>query len=267
MDIFEFTQGTSPLLISVPHAGTFVPATLASGMTASANTSPDADWHVDQLYDFARDLGASFIVATHSRYVVDLNRPPDGSSLYPGQDVTELCPLLQFDSSPIYQPGQEPDASDVAARRDTYWRPYHEKLASELHRIRDQHGYALLWDAHSIRSVEPRFFDGRLPDLNLGNGDGTACDATLATRLSAVAQESEGYTAILNGRFKGGHITRNFGNPANRIHAMQLELSQITYMEEFPPYRFRDDLANGVRPVLKRLLEAMLDWGRTHGAR
>lgn len=266
MDIYEFTQGTSPLLISVPHAGTHVPDTLSARMTATANESPDADWHVDRLYDFAHSLGASFIVATHSRYVVDLNRPPDGSSLYPGQDVTELCPLLQFDNAPIYHPGQEPDTVEIAARCDNYWRPYHEKLALELQKIRDTHGYALLWDAHSIRSVEPRFFDGRLPDLNLGSGGGTACDGRLAEILSAIAGEADGYSAILNGRFKGGHITRAFGDPANRVHAMQLELSQITYMEEYPPYRFRDDLANGVRPVLQRLLEAMLDWGRLHGA-
>jgi N-formylglutamate deformylase len=267
MNLFEFTQGAVPLLVSVPHAGTHIPDDLARRMTDSARVCADADWHVHRLYDFARDLGASFLVATHSRYVIDLNRPPDGSSLYPGQDVTELCPLLQFDNRPIYRPGEQPDAAEVAARRGTYWQPYHDRLRSELNRIRDAHGYALLWDAHSIRSVEPRFFEGRLPDLNLGSGNGTACDAELSDRLMAVAGAAEGYTSILNGRFKGGHITRHFGDPSNRIHAMQLELSQITYMDEAPPHGFREDLAAGIRPVLRRLLETMLDWGREHAAR
>ncbi|MEX2615174.1 MAG: N-formylglutamate deformylase [Alphaproteobacteria bacterium] len=266
MKLYETSKGRSPLLISVPHAGTHIPETLAARMTASAVTSPDADWHVDRLYNFAHDLDASFIVATHSRYVVDLNRPPDGSSLYPGQDVTELCPLLQFDKSPIYRPGAAPDKAETAARRDAYWQPYHDRLSDTLAEIRDAHGYALLWDAHSIRSVEPRFFEGRLPDINLGSGNGTACAGALAAELVAIAERAVGYSAILNGRFKGGHITRHYGDPSNGIHAMQLELSQITYMEEQPPYRFREDLANGIRPVLKQFLEAMLRWGRDHGA-
>lgn len=266
MELFESSKGRSPLLVNVPHAGTHIPEPLSRRMTATALKSPDADWHVDRLYNFARDLDASFIVATHSRYVVDLNRPPDGSSLYPGQDVTELCPLLQFDKSPIYLPGETPDTAETAARRETYWQPYHDSLSETLADIRATHGYALLWDAHSIRSVEPRFFDGRLPDINLGSGDGTACDDALAANLIAIAEQADGYSAILNGRFKGGHITRHYGDPANRIHAMQLELSQITYMEEQPPYRFREDLADGIRPVLTRFLEAMLRWGRDHGA-
>ena len=266
MNLFEFSKGRSPLLISVPHAGTHIPEPLSARMTESASESPDADWHVDRLYNFGHDLDASFIVATHSRYVVDLNRPPDGSSLYPGQDVTELCPLLQFDNAPIYQQGQVPDSAETDMRRETYWQPYHDKLSETLTQIRDTHGYALLWDAHSIRSVEPRFFEGRLPDINLGSGDGSACDDTLAGEILALAEQADGYSAILNGRFKGGHITRHYGDPANRIHAMQLELSQITYMEEQPPYRFREDLADGIRPVLERFLETMLQWGREHGA-
>jgi len=165
---FRFRRGTRPLLISMPHVGTHVPPQLAARLSDEARHVPDTDWHLERLYDFADELGASVLVATHSRYVVDLNRPPDGASLYPGQSVTGLCPLDTFDDTPLYPAGDVPDDVEIAERREAIWQPYHRQLADELARIKAQHGIAALWDAHSIRSVLPRFFEGKLPTSTWG---------------------------------------------------------------------------------------------------
>ena len=244
----------------MPHAGIYVPPDVAARLSLAAQPLPDTDWHVDRLYDFLGELGASTIVATHSRYVIDLNRPPDGAPLYPGASNTGLCPTTTFDEAPIYLDGAEPDRAEIAARREAIWRPYHERLRAELAALKSRHGRALLWDAHSIRSHVPRFFEGRLPDLNFGSGGGTSADPELLRRLSAVAAESPEYAHVVDGRFKGGYITRANGDPAADVHAVQLELSQITYMDEDAPYAFREDLADGIRPLLRDLLAASLDW-------
>jgi len=259
MEPFLFREGAGPLLVSMPHVGLYIPDDIAAGMTPLALTRSDTDWHIDRLYDFLDDLGASVIAATHSRYVIDLNRPPDGSSLYPGRATTELCPTCTFDGEPLYEPGAEPGQDEIARRVATCWRPYHERLEAELSRIRDRHGHVLLWDAHSIRSVVPRLFEGRLPDFNLGTADGASCAPGIARRVNGVAQAAAGYSAVLDGRFKGGFITRHYGRPAGDIHAVQLELSQRTYMEEDAPFAFRDNLARDLRPALRAMLEAMLD--------
>jgi len=267
MEPFRFYPGEGPLLISMPHVGTYLPPALAARMSDAARGVPDTDWHVDRLYDFAVSLGAHRLIATHSRYVVDLNRPPDGKPLYPGASNTELCPSTTFDELPIYETGSGPADAEVAERIERYWRPYHVKLGEALAAVRAQHGFALLFDAHSIRSEVPRFFSGRLPDINLGTADGTSAPPELAARLIEAAGEAENYSSVLNGRFKGGYITRTYGKPAAGIHAVQLELSQITYMEETPPFGFREDRAAGIRPELRRILEAMLEWAKSGAAK
>ncbi len=256
---FRFRQGTRPLLISMPHVGTHVPPALAARLTAEARQVPDTDWHLERLYDFADALGASVLVATHSRYVIDLNRPPDGASLYPGQSVTGLCPVDTFDDTPLYaDPADVPGEAEIAARRAAIWAPYHAKLAEELARIRAAHGIAMLWDAHSIRSVLPRFFEGTLPDLNLGTAQGVACDPQLAERLLAIARADSAHTSVLNGRFTGGYITRHHGQPARGVHAVQLEMTQRSYMQEQLPFDYLPDVAARVQPTVRRMLEAVL---------
>lgn len=256
---FRFRQGTRPLLISMPHVGTHVPPALAARLTEEARHVPDTDWHLERLYDFADELGASVLVATHSRYVIDLNRPPDGASLYPGQSVTGLCPVDTFDDTPLYADAADvPGDEETAQRRDAIWQPYHAKLAEELARIRAQHGVAALWDAHSIRSVLPRFFEGKLPDLNLGTGKGISCDPALAQTLLGIAEGATGYTGVLNGRFTGGYITRNYGNPAQNVHAVQLEMTQSSYMQEKLPFDYLPKVAAGVQPHVRRMIEAVL---------
>lgn len=259
---YRFSGGRTPLLVSIPHVGTAVPEPIAARMTDTACRLPDTDWHVDRLYNFLSDVGASVIAATYSRYVVDLNRAPDNRPLYPGSGETGLCPITTFADQPIYRDRQAPDETEVAERRELYWRPYHERLRGELAAIRERHGAALLWEAHSIRSRVPRFFAGTLPDLNFGSGGGATADPDLVARLAEVAAAAENYRHVVDDRFKGGYITRAYGKPDAGAHAVQLELAQSTYMEEDPPYTFREDLADRIRLVLRRLLETAVQWLR-----
>ncbi len=262
-DVFTLHPGSTPLLISVPHAGLSLPEGMADRLTPEARALPDTDWHVDRLYDFAKGLGASVLVAQYSRYVVDLNRPPSDESLYPGQTTTGLIPVDLFEGGAIYQNDVTPDMAETFQRVDAFWRPYHETLGAELARIKAQFGHAVLWDAHSIASAVPRLFDGVLPDFNLGTFGGLSCAESLSETLMRIAEETgrdKGYTHVLNGRFKGGFITRQMGDPDSAIHAVQLELSQATYMDEALPYGYRSDLAERVTPVLSAFLEACIDW-------
>lgn len=253
MTPYSLQRGVSPLLVSVPHAGTELPEDMKARLTAAAAPLPDTDWHVEKLYDFAPNLDATLLVAKMSRYVIDLNRSPDGAALYPGADETGLCPTSTFDRQPIYRSGEELAESEIQGRIEQFWRPYHEALKSELDRIIDLHGFAVLWDAHSIRSRVPRFFDGRLPDLNFGTADGASADAALAQGLMELAGASD-HTPVLNGRFKGGYITRFYGASAKAVHAVQLELSQKNYMNEAPPYSYDEARAADLRGLLEKFL-------------
>jgi N-formylglutamate deformylase len=259
---FLFQPGDTPLLVSAPHVGTHIPGALAAAMTPEALAVPDTDWHLDRLYAFARGMGAGMLLATHSRYVVDLNRDPQGRPLYPGADNTEICPTARFDRAAIYRDGLAPDPAAVARRVERYWRPYHDVLDAELRRLKRRFGVALLFDAHSILSRVPRFFEGRLPDLNLGTGAGASADPGLVGALADILRASNEFSHAVDGRFKGGYITRHYGRPAEGFHAVQLEMAQCVYMEEAPPWTYRPELAARVQPVLRRLLQAMLDWAR-----
>ena len=229
--MIEAHAGSTPLVLSMPHVGRGIPAGLAARMTARALAVPDTDWHVERLYAFARARGAAWLEPHHSRYVVDLNRPPDDAALYAGQVSTGLCPRETFEGEPLYVDAG-PSAAEVAERRGAYWQPYHAELAALLAAARARHGYALLLDAHSIRSRVPRLFPGRLPDINLGTHDGRSCDPSLAAAVVAVLGAQTSFSHVLNGRFKGGYITRHYGSPERGVHALQIELAQCAYMDE-----------------------------------
>jgi N-formylglutamate deformylase len=260
MALDRWVEGSTPLLIDVPHAGTHIPAQIAATMRADALPVPDTDWHVDALYDFATSLGASLMVATHSRYVVDLNRDPQGAVLYPGADNSELVPLSRFDRTPIYRDGQAPDAEQVARRRAEFWQPYHACLRERIDRVRARHGHVVLLDAHSIRSRVPRFFDGRLPDLNLGSDGGRSCAARLAGLAMDVLSDTTVFSAVRDGRFKGGYITRHYADPVGGVHCLQLEIAQAAYMNEDPPWAWSTQRASALQLLLIRLVETLAQW-------
>lgn len=257
MAVCTLHRGTAPLLISLPHDGSDIPDALAARMTPEARRAPDTDWHVSRLYAFARELGASLLVPRHSRYVVDLNRPPDDVSLYPGQNTTGLCPVVRFSGDPVYLPGQAPSPDEIARRVETYWRPYHDALRDELERQHAAHGRVLLWEGHSIRGTCPFLFEGRLPDLNLGTVGGASCAPATQARLEAVLAAQTGYDWVANGRFKGGYITRHYGDPANGVEAVQLEISQRIYMDE-DSFAWDEARAAQTQAVLRALLDAGL---------
>ncbi len=258
--LFALVRGDAPLIVDVPHAGMHVPDDIAARLAPAAAVLPDTDWHVEKLYAFAPARGATTIAATHSRYVADLNRDPSGASLYPGADVTELVPTRTFGDEPVYRSGSAPDEAEVAARRARYFAPYHAALAAEVERVRARHGYAIVLDGHSIRSEVPRFFAGRLPDLNLGTADGRSCAAGIQAVAAAVLAGAKGFSHVVNGRFKGGYVTRHYGAPDRGVHALQLEVAQACYMDEAPPYRWDAGRAAPLGAVLARLVEALLQW-------
>lgn len=258
---YQFKAGSIPLLVSMPHVGTEIPGEVLAAMTPAAIDRQDTDWHLLRLYDFVGEMGASVLSARWSRYVIDLNRPPENTNLYPGQDTTGLCPLDTFHREPLYLEGRAPDEAEVQRRLQAYWKPYHDQLRLELERLLALHGRVLLWDAHSIASHVPRFFEGKLPDLNFGTADGKSCAPGLAEAVAA--RVDGGYTVAVNGRFKGGHITRFYGEPAKGIHAIQLEMCQSTYMDEEAPYGYRADLAAQVQQPLRAMMQAAADWVRT----
>jgi formiminoglutamase len=255
---YHFFAGDTPLLISIPHVGTDLTPQVESGLSDAARPLPDTDWHLTRLYDFAGKLGASVLGARYSRFVIDLNRPLDDKPLY-ATATTGLYPDILFDGTPAFQPGKVPGDDQKAFALSEIWRPYHEKIGDELKRLKQRHGYAVLFDAHSIRGHIPRLFDGALPDFNIGTNEGKSCDAGLTQRLSEICS-AHGYRHVVNGRFKGGHITRNYGDPAKGVHAVQLELAQRTYMQEALPFDYIETQAVKVQPILQLFVQALIDF-------
>jgi N-formylglutamate amidohydrolase len=254
-DVFTFSPGALPLLISVPHDGRELPQSIRTRMTAAGLRISDTDWHVAKLYNFARDFGAHVLVANYSRYVVDLNRSAGDGVLYPGQVVTGLCPTVTFSGEAIYSL-DEVDSVEIEERVGRYWQPYHEQIQATLDSIRRRFGYALLWDAHSIPSNVPRLFDGELPVLNLGSNDGRSCAGDLESVVAEVMLE-QCNSSVLNGRFKGGYITRNYGSPEHGVHALQLEIAQRAYMDE-RTLLFDEGKADRLRPILQAMIDRFL---------
>jgi N-formylglutamate deformylase len=258
---FEFKAGSIPIVVSMPHAGTDIPDDIAARLAPCALARADTDWHLPELYGFLGELKASTIAARWSRYVIDLNRPPEDTNLYPGLDTTGLCPVDTFGREQLYLDGQAPSQLDVAGRLARYWRPYHDQLRAELDRLLALHGRVVLWDAHSIASKVPRFFDGRLPDLNFGTAGGASCAQSLADAVIGPARASR-FGIAVDGRFKGGYITRHYGQPKSGVHAIQLEKCQCLYMNESAPFDYRPDLAAQFQPLLRQMIGAAAEWVR-----
>lgn len=255
---YTLRRGTVPLLVSMPHIGTAIPPELRAAYTPEALKVEDTDWHLHALYNFLPEMGASVLTPHYSRYVIDLNRPPDDAPMYPGASNTELCPTRFFSGAPLYQPGCEPTPDERARRREAYWQPYHAALAAELARLKALHGFALLWDAHSIRSQIPWLFDGTLPDLNIGTAGGASAHEAITASVAQACAALPGITTAVNGRFKGGYITRRYGQPSSGVHAVQLEMCQRLYMEEVPPFSYDAALASRIQPVLRNMLSGAL---------
>lgn len=252
MKPFEVIQGEGPIILGQPHGGTFVPGSIFAAFNDNGRKLADTDWHITRLYD-GLCPGASVVKANFHRYVIDANRDPSGWSLYPGRNTTSLCPLTDFDGEPIYRQGMEPDEAGIAKRTETWHRPYHQELEAEIDRVKSIHGYAIVFDCHSIRSRIPFLFEGDLPDFNIGTNGGETCIQSIERTALDICSSAEGFTHVLNGRFKGGWTTRHYGSPQNHVHAIQMEIAQRQYMDEFAPWNWREERALKVRAVLKSL--------------
>jgi N-formylglutamate deformylase len=263
-DTFTLHRGTRPLIVSVPHVGTEIPLNIAAALMPRALKTEDADWHLHRLYAFAKDMGASLIVPRYARYVIDLNRPSDNTPMYAGVNNTELCPTRFFTGDALYRPGHEPGPAEVLRRIRSYWQPYHAALAAELARLKAEHGHAMLFDGHSIQSRLPWLFNGELHDLNLGTVDGRSCAPTLRAAFANVLAAQTRYSHIIDGRFKGGYITRHYGRPEQGVHTVQMEMCWHCYMQTEPPLpsddAYDEARALQVQTVLRALIQAMLDW-------
>jgi len=262
----EVTRGDAPVLLGIPHAGTWVPDEVAAGLNETGRSLADTDWHIDKLYAGLLP-GATTVRAQFHRYVIDANRDPSGASLYPGQNTTALCPLTDFEGRPIHLAGCAPDAAEIARRREAFHAPYHQAIQAELDRLHDRHGVVVLFDCHSIRSEIPFLFPGRLPDLNLGTNEGRSCAPALERAVWEICAGSAEHTAVLNGRFKGGWTTRHYGDPAGNRHAVQLELAQSTYMTEAPPWAIRPAEAERLQDLLRGILQRIAALAPTLGDR
>jgi formiminoglutamase len=270
MDWLQVHRGEAPLVVSFPHTGTDLPPEIEPDLISPWLARKDADWWVDRLYDFAAGLGATTVRTAISRTAIDVNRDPSGASLYPGQATTELCPTTTFDGEPLYKPGREPDHAEIARRVETYFRPYHDALQAELDRLGAVHPKVVLYEAHSIRSLIPRLFEGELPNFNIGTNSGAACDPALAGAVAAACAES-GFSHIVDGRFKGGWTTRHYGRPETGVHAIQMELACRGYMDdpaEAPteaswPTPYDPGCAAPMRAALTDILEACLRFAQS----
>ncbi|XAZ20238.1 N-formylglutamate deformylase (plasmid) [Sinorhizobium sp. B11] len=254
MSVFEVKQGTSPVILGFPHTGTDVPADIWERLNETGRLLADTDWHIHHLYDGLLD-NPTVVRATFHRYVLDANRDPAGTSLYPGQNTTGLIPETDFDGKPIWKEGAEPTEADIAERLRTYHTPYHAALAAEIERVKAIHGVVVLYDCHSIRSHIPFLFDGKLPDFNIGTDMGKTCDPAIEQATVAIAAAATGYDSILNGRFKGGWTTRHYGRPETGVHAIQMELAQSTHLAtEASPFAYDEAKADKLRIHLKSIL-------------
>jgi len=247
-------KGSGPLLLAQPHGGTEIPHSIMARLNQHGRAQADTDWHINRLY--AGLVANATIVSTPvHRYVIDANRDPADESLYPGQNTTSLCPTTTFDGNPIYHHGQEPSADEINQRQRLYHQPYHDALREQLERIHQLHGYAILYDCHSIRSLVPYLFEGKLPDFNIGTNSGSSCDPAIESAVTTICSAASGYSAVSNGRFKGGWTTRHYGDPEQGFHAIQMELAQCNYMLEQKPWTYADDKAGKLRVILADVLQ------------
>jgi formiminoglutamase len=246
--------GTGPILLAQPHGGTEIPESILTRLNQHGHARADTDWHISRLY---AGLAADVTVVSTAlhRYVIDANRDPTDQSLYPGQNTTSLCPTTTFDGNEIYRPGQTPSADEISERQRIYHQPYHDALQEQLERIHQKHGYVILYDCHSIRSLVPYLFDGKLPDFNIGTNSGASCDPTIEAAVQTACATAKDYSTVSNGRFKGGWTTRHYGEPGRGFHAIQMELAQCNYMLERAPWSYANDKADKLRVILTEILK------------
>lgn len=257
MSFVEFSRGTSPVILAFPHTGTLVPDDIADRLNDEGKKLRDTDWHIHLLYGGLLP-NATTVRATFHRYCIDANRDPTGTSLYPGQNTTSLVPLTDFDNQPIWKDGQQPTAAETGERIALYHRPYHAVLEAEIARVKALHGIAVVYDCHSIRSRCPFLFEGVLPDFNIGTDNGRTCAPEIERAVVDICSNAQDYSSVLNGRFRGGWTTRHYGRPETGVHAIQMELAQISHLQrEEVPFELDQAKSRRLSKILAGVLTAV----------
>ena len=258
MNVVSVVEGSRPIILAQPHGGTDVAAAIYDRLNEKGKALADTDWHINKLYDgLVEDIT---VVQSHiHRYVIDANRGPDDASLYPGQNTTGLCPLTDFNGNPIYLSGEEPDANEIEQRRILYHKPYHDALVQQISRLRQFHDAVIVYDCHSIRSHIPFLFEGKLPDFNIGTFNGRSCNNIIENKVVDICTQAQDYSTIVNGRFKGGWTTRHYGKPDSGVQAIQMELTQCTYMQETAPWPYDDRKSDHLRQILAAILNTLIN--------
>lgn len=253
----DVSIGQGPLLLAQPHGGLEIADAIYQRLNPQGRARADTDWHITRLYtDLVAD--ATVVSTPVHRYVIDANRDPADQSLYPGQNTTSLCPTTTFDGDDIYLAGQAPSNDEIRERQRRYHQPYHDALDEHLQRIHQRHGFAILYDCHSIRSLVPYLFDGKLPDFNIGSNSGASCSPDIESAVYKACHAAQDYSTVSNGRFKGGWTTRHYGEPGRGFHAIQMELAQCCYMQERAPWRYDEGKAGRLRVILAAILQSLV---------
>ncbi|GAA4113631.1 N-formylglutamate deformylase [Aquimarina addita] len=262
MNLFKITEATVPkvpILISIPHAGTQFPVEIKHYYKKKMrNHLDDTDWYVHKLYEFAPSLGITIIKANLSRWVIDLNRDPKSIPLYTDNRlITAITPITDFYGNNIYtSSSSEPDPIEIQRRLDLYYWPYYRQIETLIADLKKKFGKVLLWDAHSIRHLVSTIQKKPFPDMILGNNDQkTAHPQLILTALEKL--RSKKFEVAHNTPFKGGHITRYFGKPAQNVHALQLEMNKILYMDD-NEITYNTKRASEVQEVLQDTLQHLI---------
>ena len=257
MEFLEIKQGLSPLILCFPHTGPYIPDAINDTLNEQGREKADTDWHLHALYDGLAPEATSIRTCIH-RYVIDCNRDPQGKSLYPGQNTTDLVPLTDFDGLPLHK--QVPTPSQINARLRDFHRPYHTAIETQIERVKAAHGFAIVYDCHSIRSNIPFLFEGTLPHFNIGTNEGKTCAPSIEKAVYTLCEKAQNYSVVLNGRFKGGWTTRHYGLPDTNVHAVQMEIAQRSYMIETTPWTYETNKAQSLRSHLKEILDELTNW-------
>lgn len=234
MDIAPFTvrepsANEIPVLVSIPHTGTHVPEAIAADFASDYIRSlPMTDWHLHHLYDFLPALGITTIYATYSRFVADLNRPPDDTPLYPGRFETGFVASKTFWGDDIYR--TPPHAEEIARRRERVHAPYHRRLMELLQSKVARFGAVVLIDAHSVASRANKLHGELKDDIYLGDRDGRTNSGWLTAQVEKSFRNT-GHKVVRNDPYKGGYITDHYGK-LPEVAALQVEMAWHLYLDE-----------------------------------
>ncbi len=237
-------EQTVPVLVDVPHAGEWIPADVREEMVIGEKVlRRDLDLYVDRLWSGVTDLGATLIASQVSRYVVDLNRAADDISPETVKGGERILRAGYYqDRGVVWRtttaktPVMEKPMSKRAFKKrlDRFYHPYHAALAAEIERVRSEFGYCILLDGHSMPSMGRKGHNDpgrKRAEIVPGDIEGESCDRTLRWLVEEHFRD-QGFSVRSNEPYKGGWITRNYGQPLKGVHAIQIEVRRDLYMNE-----------------------------------